>query len=222
MEIDEQRAHPQPSSPLSTPVSPMSEPEAREWNDPHMQKKRVNRLAAEKPRKMWCKCGARCSRTRHERPISAPRTATTWTFSGADDGIRTRDPHLGKQLPHECGGQGGPPSVGTASRTRFASHWATAATEAARASASMSRTPAWTARHLWPHGPDVGPTAVPLAKTTDRGPPRRPSEPRARRSRVAGSYPRGRRALAWSPRARRLDRKGRPKGADGWRGYAQA
>jgi hypothetical protein len=44
-----------------------------------------------------CKCGARGSQTRHERPISAPRTAATWTFSGADDGIRTRDPHLGKK-----------------------------------------------------------------------------------------------------------------------------
>ena len=54
--------------------------------------------SAEKVRQMWCKCGARRPWTRHEGPISAPRTAVTWTFFGADDGIRTRDPHLGKVL----------------------------------------------------------------------------------------------------------------------------
>jgi hypothetical protein len=48
-----------------------------------------------------CKCGARRSQTRHERPISAPRTAATWTFSGADDGIRTRDPHLGNKQAND-------------------------------------------------------------------------------------------------------------------------
>ncbi len=79
----------------------MSDLEAREWNDPHMQKKSVNGLAAEKLRKMWCKCGACCSQTRHERPSSAPRTPTTWTFFGADDGIRTRDPHLGKVMLYQ-------------------------------------------------------------------------------------------------------------------------
>jgi len=47
---------------------------------------------------LWCTCGARRSETRHEGPISAPRTPTTWNFSGADDGIRTRDPHLGNRL----------------------------------------------------------------------------------------------------------------------------
>ena len=26
-----------------------------------------------------------------------PNITTTWTVSGADDGIRTRDPHLGKK-----------------------------------------------------------------------------------------------------------------------------
>ena len=43
-------------------------------------------------------------KTRHEGPFSAPRKPVTWTFSGADDGIRTRDPNLGKvvlyQLSH--------------------------------------------------------------------------------------------------------------------------
>ena len=56
--------------------------------------------SAEKVRQMWCKCGARRPWTRHEGPISAPRTAVTWTFFGADDGIRTRDPHLGKVIWH--------------------------------------------------------------------------------------------------------------------------
>ena len=54
--------------------------------------------SAKKVWQMWCKCGARCPWTRHEEPISAPRTSLTWTFFGADDGIRTRDPHLGKVL----------------------------------------------------------------------------------------------------------------------------
>ena len=38
------------------------------------------------------------------RPFWAPRKPVNWTFSGADDGIRTRDPNLGKvvlyQLSH--------------------------------------------------------------------------------------------------------------------------
>ena len=54
--------------------------------------------SAKKVWQMWCKCGARRPWTRHEEPISAPRTSVTWTFFGADDGIRTRDPHLGKVL----------------------------------------------------------------------------------------------------------------------------
>jgi hypothetical protein len=56
--------------------------------------------SAEKVRQMWCKCGARRPWTRHVGPISAPHTAVTWTFFGADDGIRTRDPHLGKVIWH--------------------------------------------------------------------------------------------------------------------------
>src|ERR1700722_4995687 len=48
----------------------------------------------------WC-AGPR---TRHEGPFSAPRNPVNWTFTGADDGIRTRDPNLGKvvlyQLSH--------------------------------------------------------------------------------------------------------------------------
>ena len=47
---------------------------------------------------MWCGCGSSRPQTRHEGPISTPRTAVTWTFLGADDGIRTRDPNLGKVL----------------------------------------------------------------------------------------------------------------------------
>jgi hypothetical protein len=39
-----------------------------------------------------------------EGPFRAPRKLMTWDFSGADDGIRTRDPNLGKvvlyQLSH--------------------------------------------------------------------------------------------------------------------------
>jgi len=31
-----------------------------------------------------------------ERAIGPAYTALTWHFPGADDGIRTRDPHLGK------------------------------------------------------------------------------------------------------------------------------
>src|ERR1700682_5474317 len=50
---------------------------------------------------MWCKCGAGRSQTCHERPISTPSSATTWAFSGADDGIRTRDPHLGKVMLYQ-------------------------------------------------------------------------------------------------------------------------
>jgi hypothetical protein len=42
------------------------------------------------------KCGAFGPRSRHEGPTLAPRTALTWYFSRADDGIRTRDPNLGK------------------------------------------------------------------------------------------------------------------------------
>jgi hypothetical protein len=56
--------------------------------------------SAEKVRQLWCKCGARRPCTRHEEPISAPRTSVTWTFFGADDGIRTRDPHLGNVIWH--------------------------------------------------------------------------------------------------------------------------
>ena len=66
-----------------------------------MQKKRVNGPTAEKLQKMSCKCGAQRSETRLEGPILTPRTATTWTFSGADDGIRTRDPHLGKVMLYQ-------------------------------------------------------------------------------------------------------------------------
>jgi hypothetical protein len=49
---------------------------------------------------MWC-AGPRTS---HKGPFSALRNPVTWDFSGADDGIRTRDPNLGKvvlyQLSH--------------------------------------------------------------------------------------------------------------------------
>ena len=45
-----------------------------------------------------CGCGASYPQAGHEGPISAPRNALTWSFSGADDGIRTRDPHLGKVM----------------------------------------------------------------------------------------------------------------------------
>jgi len=45
-----------------------------------------------------CKCGAGRLQRRHTRPTSAPNAALTWTFLGADDGIRTRDPHLGKHI----------------------------------------------------------------------------------------------------------------------------
>jgi hypothetical protein len=55
--------------------------------------------------RVWCGCGAHHPWTRHEGPISASRTAMTWTFFGANDGgaadgIRTRDPHLGKVIWH--------------------------------------------------------------------------------------------------------------------------
>jgi len=70
-------------------------------DDPHTQNKRVNGPPAENGQKMWCKCGARRSQTRHKGPISTPCTAATWTFSGADDGIRTRDPHLGKVMLYQ-------------------------------------------------------------------------------------------------------------------------
>ncbi len=62
----------------------------------HAQNVRVNRVGAEKFRKMWCKCGASQFVAALGSPISAPCKALTWNFSGADDGIRTRDPHLGK------------------------------------------------------------------------------------------------------------------------------
>jgi len=31
-------------------------------------------------------------------PIGSPKCLSSWSFFGADDGIRTRDPHLGKVL----------------------------------------------------------------------------------------------------------------------------
>ena len=69
--------------------------------DPHTQNKRVSGPLAENRQKMWCKCGAGRSQTRCERPNSASRSATSWTFFGADDGIRTRDPHLGKVMLYQ-------------------------------------------------------------------------------------------------------------------------
>jgi hypothetical protein len=48
-----------------------------------------------KLRQMWCKCGALAPSTSRWAPISAPHSALTCHFFGADDGIRTRDPHLG-------------------------------------------------------------------------------------------------------------------------------
>src|SRR6202521_2189893 len=50
---------------------------------------------------MWCGCGAQRLKARHKAPISTPCDATTWAFSGADDGIRTRDPHLGKVMLYQ-------------------------------------------------------------------------------------------------------------------------
>ena len=47
---------------------------------------------------LWCDCGAPHSWICLIGPNWATRTATTWTFSGADDGIRTRDPHLGRVI----------------------------------------------------------------------------------------------------------------------------
>jgi hypothetical protein len=55
----------------------------------------------ESARKCGANVGARRSQPRHKSPISTPRTATTWTFLGADDGIRTRDPHLGKVMLYQ-------------------------------------------------------------------------------------------------------------------------
>jgi len=47
-----------------------------------------------------CKCVVRASLLRpSEARHRASRKALTWEFSGADDGIRTRDPHLGKKKP---------------------------------------------------------------------------------------------------------------------------
>ena len=93
--------------PSLTPTSATNRPPARGWpntaeprggRDPHAKTMVHQPRSAEKVRQMWCKCGARRPWTRHEGPISAPRTAVTWTFFGADDGIRTRDPHLGKVM----------------------------------------------------------------------------------------------------------------------------
>jgi hypothetical protein len=47
--------------------------------------------------KMWCKCGSHRSAAPYIGPIWALRSALTSDFLGADDGIRTRDPHLGKK-----------------------------------------------------------------------------------------------------------------------------
>jgi hypothetical protein len=69
--------------------------------DPHMQKQWVNGWSAKKRRKMWCGCGKSHPRTRDERPNPTPRTTMTWTFFRADDGIRTRDPHLGKVMLYQ-------------------------------------------------------------------------------------------------------------------------
>ena len=66
--------------------------------DPDTQNIWVNRAIHEKLKKMWCNCGALDPGTRYEGPFSAPRKPVTWTFSGADDGIRTRDPNLGKVI----------------------------------------------------------------------------------------------------------------------------
>jgi hypothetical protein len=66
--------------------------------DPHTQNMWVNRPPAEKLRKLWCKCGAPANSTNHGTPNSALSRALTCHFSGADDGIRTRDPHLGKVM----------------------------------------------------------------------------------------------------------------------------
>ena len=51
-------------------------------------------------RKKFGKCGANVVHGALDVPRGAdfsPRTSVTWTFFGADDGIRTRDPHLGKK-----------------------------------------------------------------------------------------------------------------------------
>ena len=54
-----------------------------------------------KIRKMWCKCGAGHFLRAHRCPSLLPCKALTWEFSGADDGIRTRDPHLGKVMLYQ-------------------------------------------------------------------------------------------------------------------------
>jgi hypothetical protein len=74
--------------------------------DPHTQNKRVTRTFAEKLQKMWCKCGARRSQTRHERPILAPRTAATWTFSGGESKGRRREDGTGGHGAGRRGAEG--------------------------------------------------------------------------------------------------------------------
>ena len=49
-------------------------------------------------KKMRCNCGTPSPETREKGPFLAPRKPVNWTFSGADDGIRTRDPNLGKVI----------------------------------------------------------------------------------------------------------------------------
>jgi hypothetical protein len=51
--------------------------------------------------KMWCKCGSHRSAAPYIGPIWALRSALTSDFLGADDGIRTRDPHLGKVMLYQ-------------------------------------------------------------------------------------------------------------------------
>ena len=66
--------------------------QTRRINDPHTRNKRVNALTAVKPQKMWCGCGTGHLRMAH----SKAQNHRDQDFRGADDGIRTRDPHLGK------------------------------------------------------------------------------------------------------------------------------
>jgi putative transposase len=66
--------------------------------DTYRQNAWVTGRSSKRVRKVWCGCGSSHPRTQHEGLIPADRTAVACTSIGADDGIRTRDPHLGKVI----------------------------------------------------------------------------------------------------------------------------
>ncbi len=80
---------------------------------------------------------------RSGRSVLSPTTTLTWTFFGADDGIRTRDPHLGKVMLYQLSHVRLFP--GDSSNVRHRAHWTP------EAAGSVPEGPiAWHVQAQWP------------------------------------------------------------------------